>query len=191
MLFFAQVPTVIAHEHDKSFPAAGVLFELLNESSDLSINEGDRSLVGADRGIPFIVRDNVLVIAQSVMKWFVSVRPGQALGKFRHVSPIVHAFWFRWPAYRIKRKLVEPGFGHLQWSMGPKEADGHEERFFGDGFPLFRCPGSDFVVPHFLVRNVERVAIVGGTHRVEIVFPFGRLGIGCSFELGVPSVPRR
>ena len=74
------MPAVIAHQHDNGFTTSRVLLEAIEEPADLTIDKGDRRVIGADRRIPLIVGNDVLVIAQAFVEWFVGVRSREARG---------------------------------------------------------------------------------------------------------------
>ena len=63
MFLFAKMPAMIADQHYVGFTSTRVFLQLLEEPTDLTVNKCDGCLIGADGGIPLIVRNDVLVIA--------------------------------------------------------------------------------------------------------------------------------
>ena len=94
-----------------------------SEPADLAINERDGRVISADCRVPLIVGDDVLVIAQAFVEWFVRVRSSETSGELRHVVPVINAIRFGGAPNRFERELIEPGFRHLQRAMRAVKAD--------------------------------------------------------------------
>ncbi len=133
--------------------------------------------------------NDVLVIAQSFVKRLVGVRACKSPSELRHVGPIVDALRLGGAANGFQRKLIEPRFRHLQWTMRAKEADRHEERLLGHLLPFLCCPLSHLVVAHLCVRRIERIPIIRWPHRSKSVFPLRRFGISRPTKERVPDLP--
>ena len=123
VFLLAQMPAVVAHQHDEGFTPARVLLQLPEKPADLAIDERDRCLIRADGGVPLIIGDDVFVIAQAFVERFVGVRSGETPGELRHVGPVIQPVRFGGAANRFERELIEPGFGNLQRAMRTEETD--------------------------------------------------------------------
>lgn len=73
VFLFAEVPAVVADEHDDSFALTGVIFECVEEAADLLIDECDGGEVGLDGEFPLFVGDDEFVVGETVVHAFVGV----------------------------------------------------------------------------------------------------------------------
>ena len=139
VFLLAEMPAVITDEHDDGFATPWVFVQDGEETADLFIYKRDRCLVGLNRGVPLIVFEHMLVVAEAVVHVLVGMRARESARELGHVVPIV-ASRFGGPLDRLKGEFLEVGGRHLKRAMGTEESHGHEQRLIARRLPLVDRP---------------------------------------------------
>ena len=96
MLFFTQMPTVVAPKHDNRVVFVGAFFKRIQNATDHVVGKRDRSEIPLNRGLPLVVFLNVCKVSVGT----------SFFARLRQVFQIIFFVTGR-KLYFFKRKLIE------------------------------------------------------------------------------------
>jgi hypothetical protein len=146
MLLLAEMPAVIAPEHDDRVVALRALFERIEHATEHRIGEVNRREIGLDALLPLLVLLNVRKVAI----------PRESLACGRQIIDIIRFVTGR-KLDAFERKRLEILLRHKPRLMRPVDATGEEERLVLRTLELLANPLRHRpIAAKLLIRDIQR-----------------------------------